>query len=158
MGLNFPLKFKAWEFFFNEFQLFSLWEQKNGELRSLQKGLNLCNTGHALVWSAMNWCNDSIESSRANLYIKYDRRYLHGNYNLFRYVENNFKGSLFHIREIWYPTAVLRGSLHSWFVSTAHGVTLTPGYYEVNTNICIKQWLFGCLPYLAVYVRLFTAE
>lgn len=135
----------------NKFQLVSLWELKDRGLSSLRKGLNLCRTGHILVWSAKNWCNDSLQASGANVYI---------NYNLFRSVEKIFQRQVnfLSIRDILYPFAVLRGSLHSCFVSTAHGVTLTTGYYEVNTNICSKPWLSGCLAYLAVYVRLFTAE
>lgn len=44
--------------------------------------------------------------------------------------KNNFKGKLYHIRDILYPSAVMKGSLHSWFVSASHGVPLISGRHK----------------------------
>lgn len=68
--------------------------------------------------------------------------------------KNNFKCKLYHIRDILYPSAVMKGSLHSWFVSASHGVPLIP-----STQIAAQNWDFlDVCPYLAVFMRLFTAE
>lgn len=87
---------------------FGTWELKDGDLG---KGLNVYNTGDMLVWSAVNWWHivlNSIKASRANVYNKCDRKYLHKTGNLLRFVEKQFQMKICFSSEIFCSETMLQ--------------------------------------------------